>query len=321
MYLIFATLLGFLLDWILGDPQDAWHPVCAIGKLIAVTEKLLRRLCKRPAAQVLAGAFLWILTCGVSFAVPFLLLRWLRSVNIWFSFAAECVLCYWLFARKSLADAGTHVQDALTLSLEEGRKAIALYVGRDTSALSEEGVVKAAVETIAENLNDGVVAPLFFFLIGGAPLGFLYKAVNTLDSMVGYHNETYEYLGKVSARMDDVFGFVPARISAVCLIAGSGMLGMDSRNALRVFQRDRGKHKSPNAGQTEAASAGALHIQLGGDAVYFGKTVKKAALGDPDRKATKADIGRACDIMTAASVLALVLGCAVRLALNWPLFG
>ena len=166
---------------------------------------------------------------------------------------------------------------------------------------------------MAENLTDGVVSPLVFMLIGGAPLGMLYKAVNTLDSMVGYHNDKYEYFGKFSAKMDDLFNFIPARLSALCMIAGAGMLHLDNRNALRIYRRDRNKHKSPNAGQTESACAGALHIQLGGDASYFGKVVKKAAFGDPIRRVDRTDILASVDLMTAASVFALVLCCVIRL--------
>ena len=265
--------------------------------------------------MIFAGAVLWIVVCGVSFAVPFLVLRFLSRINFWLGFAASSILCWLIFARKSLSEAGQHVYRAVKESVEEGRKAVAWYVGRDTAALSEEGVIKAAVETIAENLTDGVVSPLIYMLIGGAPLGMLYKAVNTLDSMVGYHNEKYEYLGKFSAKMDDIFNFIPARLSALCIIAGAGMLRLDNRSALRIYRRDRNLHKSPNAGQTESACAGALHIQLGGDASYFGKTVRKAAFGDPLRRVNRTDILATIDLMNAASVLALALCCAVRLTL------
>lgn len=320
MYLTFAVLLGFVLDWLIGDPERLWHPVCAIGRLVSLGERLLRRIFpKTPRGETAAGVLLWLTVCGVSFAVPLLLLRWLRGINFWLGFAAETLMCWQIFARKSLADAGIHVYCALDESLDAGRRAVGMYVGRDTGALSEEGVIKAAVETIAENTTDGVVSPLVFLLIGGAPLGWLYKAVNTLDSMVGYRNERYEYFGKFSARMDDAFNFVPARAAAACLIAGAGLLGLDNRNALRVFQRDRNKHKSPNAGQAESAAAGALHVQLGGDASYFGKTVKKAAFGDADREISRGDIDRTVDLMTAASVLALVLCCTIRLVLVQPL--
>lgn len=322
MYVTCAVLLGFLLDWIFGDPQKLPHPICAVGKLVSLSEKLLRRIFpKTPRGLTAAGVLLWIIVCGVSFAVPFFLLRWLRDVNFWLRFGVEALLCWTLFARKSLADAGVHVYSALDESLDAGRKAVAMYVGRDTGALDKEGVIKAAVETVAENTTDGVVSPMIFMLIGGAPLGFLYKAVNTLDSMVGYHNDKYEYLGKFSARMDDVFNFIPARLTAACMIAGAGMLHLDNRNALRIYRRDRNGHKSPNAGQTESVCAGVLHVQLGGDASYFGKTVKKAAFGDPDREINRGDILRSVDLMTAASVLALVLCAVIRLILDWPLFG
>ena len=307
-----AVMLGFALDALLGDPRWFPHPVCAVGKLISSMEKLLRRLFPpRKGAMIFAGAVLWIVVCGVSFAVPFLVLRFLSRINFWLGFAANSILCWLIFARKSLSEAGQHVYRAVKESVEEGRKAVAWYVGRDTAALSEEGV-----ETIAENLTDGVVSPLIYMLIGGAPLGMLYKAVNTLDSMVGYHNEKYENLGKFSAKMDDIFNFIPARLSALCIIAGAGMLRLDNRSALRIYRRDRNLHKSPNAGQTESACAGALHIQLGGDASYFGKTVRKAAFGDPLRRVNRTDILATIDLMNAASVLALALCCAVRLTLQ-----
>ena len=322
MYLTCAVFAGFVLDWILGDPKWLPHPICAVGRLISLAEKLLRRLFPpTPRALTAAGVFLWLIVCGVSFAAPFFLLRWLRDVNFWLGFVVEALLCWTLFARRSLADAGVHVYSALDESLDAGRRAVAMYVGRDTAALDKEGVIKAAVETVAENTTDGVVSPLIFMLIGGAPLGFLYKAVNTLDSMVGYHNDKYEYLGKFSARMDDICNFLPARLTAACMIAGAGMLHLDNRNALRIYRRDRSAHKSPNAGQTESVCAGALHVQLGGDASYFGKTVKKAAFGDPDREINRGDILRSIDLMTTASVFALVLCAIIRLTVDWPLFG
>ena len=279
-------MLGFALDAVFGDPKRLPHPVCAVGKLISLTEKLLRRLFPpQKGPLIFAGVLLWIIVCGASFVVQFFVIRWLSRLNFWIGFAAQTALCWLIFARKSLAEAGRHVYRAVK------------------------------VETIAENLTDGVVSPLIYMLIGGAPLGMLYKAVNTLDSMVGYHNEKYEYLGKFSAKMDDIFNFIPARLSALCIIAGAGMLRLDNRNALRIYRRDRNLHKSPNAGQTESACAGALHIQLGGDASYFGKIVKKAAFGDPMRRVNRTDILATIDLMNAASVLALVLCCAVRMTL------
>lgn len=313
-----AIALGFVLDGKFGDPEGTWHPVCAIGALISRTEAILRRLFPAtPRGERIAGIFLWLITCGVSFAVPLLLLFLLSRASRWLAFAAEVLFCYQIFARKCLVDAGEHVRTALDKSVQAGRQAVAMYVGRDTDALTEEGVIKATIETIAENTTDGVVAPLFFMLIGGAPLAFLYKAVNTLDSMVGYHNDAYEYMGWFSAKMDDIFNFIPARIAAVCMVAGAGMLEFDSRNARRIFQRDRFKHKSPNSAQTESVCAGALHIQLGGNAQYFGEIVHKPSIGDDDRAVVKSDIRRASDLMTTAAVFALFLGLTIRLAVTF----
>lgn len=313
MAILLAVLLGFLLDCIFGDPQNLWHPVCAIGSLISKTERLLRRIVPNtPRALTIAGVLLWGIVSAVSFAVPALLLWICYKIHPILWFAVQTLFCYQIFARRSLAEAGKHVYIALAHSLDEGRKAVSMYVGRDTSALDETGVIKATVETIAENTTDGVIAPMLYLLIGGAPLGFLYKAVNTLDSMVGYHNDRYEYLGKCSAKADDILNFIPARLSAVCMIAAAGVLGFDNQNALRIFRRDRGNHKSPNSAQTESVCAGALHIQLAGDAVYFGKRMEKPFIGDPDRPIDRNDIARAERLMTGASLIMLALGIAIR---------
>lgn len=314
MTVILAVLLGFLLDCLLGDPQGVWHPVCAMGTMISKTERLLRRIFPdTPLAMTIAGGILWIVVCGLSFAVPALLLWICWKVHLALYLGVQTWLCYQIFARRSLADAGKHVYIALAHSLEEGRRAVSMYVGRDTDALDEEGVIKAAVETIAENTTDGVIAPMIYMLMGGAPLGFFYKAVNTLDSMVGYHNDRYEYLGKCSAKADDIFNWIPARLAAICMIAAAGMLGLDNQNALRIFRRDRYHHKSPNSAQTESVCAGALHIQLAGDAVYFGKYMEKPFIGDPDRRIDRNDIARAERLMTGASLIMLALGIGIRL--------
>ena len=315
MSIVLSVLIGFLLDCLFGDPPNLWHPVCAIGKLISKTEAFLRRIFPQtPTALVFAGILLWIIVCSLSFLVPLGVLYLLSLIHPALALIVNTFFCYQIFARKSLADAGKDVYIALARSLEEGRKAVSMYVGRDTQSLDETGVIKATVETIAENTTDGVIAPMIFMLIGGAPLGFLYKAVNTLDSMVGYHNDRYEYLGKFSAKADDVFNFIPARLSAICMIAAAGMLHFDNRNALRIFRRDRKNHKSPNSAQTESVCAGALHIQLAGDASYFGKKMEKPFIGDPDRPITRTDIACAERLMTGASFVMLVLGVAIRLA-------
>ena len=309
------------MDFIFGDPSWLYHPVLIIGKGIELGERILRKLF-REKHLVLAGAVLWVFIAGVSFLIPLGLLFLAQKLHPGVRFALETFWCFQILAGRSLCRESGKVYDRLQEDdLPGARRAVSMIVGRDTESLTGEGVTKAAVETVAENTSDGVTAPLIYMMIGGAPLGFLYKAVNTLDSMVGYHNDKYEYLGKFSARMDDVFNFIPARLTAACMIAGAGMLHLDNRNALRIYRRDRNGHKSPNAGQTESVCAGALHVQLGGDASYFGKTVKKAAFGDPDREINRGDILRSIDLMTTASVFALVLCAVIRLTVDWPLFG
>lgn len=317
MRLMLCVLLGFGLDALLGDPDWLWHPVCAIGKLIAALERPLRFVFpKNKWGERAAGVLLWLVVCAASFAIPFVLLRWVNELSRALGFVLETVFCYQIFARRCLADEGVRVYEAVRRSVEEGRTAVARIVGRDTAQLSKEGVLRAAVETIAENTTDGVIAPMIFMLIGGAPLGFLYKAVNTMDSMVGYRSERFLHYGWCAARMDDGFNFFPARFAAVCMTAAAGMLKFDSRNARRIFQRDRFQHKSPNAGQTESVCAGALHIQLAGDASYFGEPVRKPTIGDADREIVSTDILRAIALMTGASMLGLLLLCAVRLLLT-----
>ena len=314
MTTVLAVLTGFLLDSLLGDPAGWWHPVCLIGKLISACEKFLHCIFpETKAALTSAGVILWFLVCGISFIIPLWLLWMLAHIHPVLAWIANTIFCYQIFARKCLADAGEEVYMALGRSLEDGRKAVSMYVGRDTQALDETGVIKATVETIAENTTDGVIAPVIYMLIGGAPLGFLYKAVNTSDSMVGYHNRQYEYFGKFSAKMDDLFNFIPARLAAICMIAGAGLLHFDNQNALRIFRRDRKNHKSPNSAQTESVCAGALHIQLAGDASYFGQKMEKPFIGEPDRPIDRNDIARSERLMTAASLIMLALGIAVRL--------
>ncbi len=202
-------------------------------------------------------------------------------------------------------------------SLPGARQAVSMIVGRDTKALTEEGVIKAAVETVAENTSDGVIAPLFYMLIGGAPLAFLYKAVNTMDSMIGYKNDRYLYFGKAAAKMDDVFNFIPARISAVLMIAAAFLCGFDGKNAWKIYRRDRRNHASPNAAQTEAVCAGALGVQLAGNAFYFGKLYEKPTIGDPLRPICREDIPAACRLMYAAAGLMLAAGIGIRWMTGW----
>ena len=315
-YILPAVILGFLLDLLLGDPVWLYHPVRIIGKLIECFEKLLRSLFpKTKTGERAAGVFLVLFVTGISTAAPLLLLHFLYSLQVWAGFALETFWCYQLLATKALKVESMRVYRAVRSGdLERSRYAVSMIVGRDTRNLSFQGVTKAAVETVAENASDGVIAPLLFLMIGGAPAGFFYKSINTMDSMVGYKNDRYRYFGTFAARLDDVVNFLPARLAGLLMIAGAYLCGMDGKNALNMYRRDRKKHASPNSAHTEAAAAGALDIQLAGDAWYFGKLHKKPTLGDPIRPVEPEDIPRANRLMYAAAILTLVLAAVLRLA-------
>lgn len=315
MEILLAVVLGFWLDLLLGDPHWLPHPVRLMGLLISGGERLLRRIFPRTSrGELAAGAILAVLVPAFSFAVPFLLLWLAGMAGWWLRLILETIFCYQALAAKCLRVESMRVYQALRSSgLQAARKALSWIVGRDTEQLSEEKVVKAAVETVAENTSDGEIAPLFYLMIGGAPLGFLYKAVNTMDSMIGYKNEKYLYFGRVAARMDDVFNFLPALLSAWLMTAASFLLGMDGKSAWRIYRRDHRNHASPNSARTESVCAGALGLQLAGDACYFGKLVKKPTIGDPVRPAVPADIPAANRLMYGTSILALLIFGAVRL--------
>ncbi len=312
----FAVCLGFVLDAMIGDPQGWWHPICAIGSLISKSERFLRHLFpKTPSGEFWAGVLMWCTVCVAACAVPFALLYLAGLIHPWLRVALETVMCFQIFARRSLRDAAMQVYERLTADdLQGARTCVGYIVGRDTGALTAEGVTKAAVETVAENTSDGVIAPMLFLMLGGAPLGFLYKAVNTMDSMVGYKNEKYLYFGRFAAKMDDVCNWIPARLSALCMITGAGIVGMDMRGAFRIWRRDRRNHASPNSAQTESVCAGALQVQLAGTAFYFGKRYEKPTIGDATRPIAPQDIAQACRLMTVGAILALVLFTAIYTA-------
>lgn len=309
---ILALILGFLLDLAFGDPGWIYHPIRLIGNLIAGAEKPFRAVFpKSEKGELAAGAFFAVFVVAVSTAVPALLLFLAAKLSIWLAFALEVFWSFQILAAKSLKTESMRVYEALKEGeLEKARKAVSMIVGRDTERLTEEGVAKAAVETVAENSSDGVVAPLIFLAVGGPVLGFFYKSVNTLDSMVGYKNDRYLYFGRFSAKLDDVLNFIPARISGLLLVASSPLAGLDVKGAWRIFKRDRKNHASPNSAQTEAAAAGALGVQLAGDAWYFGKLYKKPTIGDALRPVGYEDIRRVNRLMYAAVCLALALAAA-----------
>ena len=312
---LIALVLGFCLDLIVGDPHGIPHPVVLIGKLISAVEKLVRRVFpKTVLGENIAGGVLWLMVACVSTAVPGAILWLCYRLTPWLGLAVETVFCAQILATKSLKTESMKVYTALkTGTLEDARYAVSMIVGRDVARLDRDGVTRAAVETVAENTSDGIIAPLVYLAIGGAPLGFFYKAVNTMDSMLGYVEPPYKNIGLVSAKMDDVFNFVPARLSALVMLAAGALLGLDARNGWRIFRRDRFNHASPNSAQTESVCAGLLGLRLAGDAWYHGVLHKKQFIGDPVRDIQLEDIPRACRLLYASAVLALALCAGVKL--------
>lgn len=312
-----ALCLGYLLDLALGDPHAWPHPVRWIGRLIEVLEPPLRKaLPKSPTGERAAGGLMALLVACTSWAAAALALVATASLSPWLSLGVETLLCYQMLATKSLRDESMRVHEALEAGdLPGARRAVSMIVGRDTQALDQAGVTRAAVETVAENASDGVIAPLLWMAVGGAPLGVLYKAVNTMDSMVGYRNDRYRHFGTVPAHLDDVCNYLPARLAGLlmCLAASLAGPGFDGHGAWRILRRDHARHASPNAAYTEAACAGALGVQLAGDSYYFGRLVHKPTLGDPLRPIEPADIARANRLLYLTSALGLVLAVAIRL--------
>ena len=315
MWSLYALILGFFLDLLIGDPHGIPHPVVYIGKLIDVTEKGMRKMFpKTVRGENFAGAAVWLIVVTVSAGIPLLVLHLAYGANCWLGLLLETILCAQILATKSLKTESMKVYQALqTGDLSKARYAVSMIVGRDTQYLDEAGVTRAAVETVAENTSDGIIAPMLFLAIGGAPLGFFYKAVNTMDSMLGYVEMPYKNVGLVPAKMDDVFNYIPARISAFLMLAAGGLLGMDVKNGWKIFKRDRYNHSSPNSAQTESVCAGLLGLRLAGDAWYHGVLHKKKFIGDPLREIVPEDIPLACRLLYGTAFLGLLVFSAVKL--------
>ena len=301
---ILALIGGFCLDLLLGDPEWLYHPVRIIGKYISFAEKKLRA---RGGNLRVSAVWLTLSTVMLTMAAVYVLLLLLGLIGRVPRLIGMALLDWMGLAVTSMAKEARGVDRALSRGLEAGRKQVARIVGRDTQSLSEEEIVKATVESVAENTTDGVISPLIWAAIGGPVLLWGFKAASTLDSMVGYMDEKYRDIGWSSARLDDVLNFVPARITALLMSAAALCLGLDGKNAWRIVKRDHDKHKSPNCAWSEAAAAGALHIQLGGTHDYFGKPVVKPTIGDPDRTAQRADIRRTNGLLYVTSVMALAI--------------
>ena len=304
-----AIIAGFILDLIFGDPHWLPHPICLIGNLIGFIERNLRpRLAPNKLALLLGGFVMVVIVLLTSFIVPILLLLGAYIISPWLAFALETLMCYQIFATKCLRDESMKVYDALhNNNLADARVKLSWIVGRDTQNLDEEEITKGAVETVAENTADGIIAPMFYMFLGGVPLAFLYKGINTMDSMVGYKNDKFLYFGRCAAKLDDLANLIPARITGLVMILAAFCLGMDGKNAWNIFWRDRYNHLSPNSAMTESVTAGALNFQLGGDHFYFGRLVHKDTMGDDIRPVCPEDIVKTNNLLYMTSALCLVL--------------
>ncbi len=304
---LLSIYTGYALDLIIGDPYSFPHPVRYIGKLISIVEKQIRKITSSDKGLKIAGFFLWFIVVGATFGITTLVLQ-LFKFNKLAYFIVNTILIYTTLATKCLKDESVKIYKVLkTGDLEKSRIQLSYIVGRDTKNLNEKEIVRATVETVAENTVDGIIAPLFYGFIGGAPLAMAYKAVNTLDSTVGYKNDKYYYLGFASAKIDDIANYIPARLGVILLSLGSLFAGFNFKDALKIGIRDRKNHKSPNCAFSEGAVAGALGIQLGGTNVYFGKEVYKPTIGDKTREIEIEDIVRTNKIMYSSSIISIII--------------
>ena len=315
---IYALIAGFILDLIIGDPEGMPHPVRFIGDLISRTE--LRHRQGNPDSKTLKkrGRFLVLEVCGITVVVTLLIMLMAYTIHPMFGMVVEAILTSMILATRSLRKESMKVYKALkTGTIDDARQAVSMIVGRDTANLDETGVTRAAVETVAENTSDGVIAPLIALIIGGPVLGMLYKSINTMDSMVGYKNDKYMDYGRAAAKLDDVANFLPSRISAYLMIFACAYLPgtYNMMEAMRIYKRDRFNHSSPNSAQTESVCAGALGIQLAGNAYYFGKLVEKPYIGDPTRPIEMEDIRRANNLMFTSACLCLIIGTIILIAI------
>ena len=305
---LLALVLGFILDLIIGDPHGLYHPIRLVGNLIALLEKRMNRKKDSPNRQMVMGWLMALIVITLSSGIPLLLLLLAYRIHPVCRLILETIMCWQLLATKSLKDESMKVYRKLKKhDLQGSRHAVSMIVGRDTEVLDESGVTKAAVETVAENTSDGVIAPMLYMAIGGAFLGWMYKSINTMDSMVAYKNERYLYFGRIPAYLDDIANYIPARLAGVMMILASFIVRLDGAHAFAIFKRDRYNHASPNSAQTEAVMAGALNVQLAGDAWYFGELHKKKTIGDDIRPVEVEDIVRANKLLYGTAVVSLVI--------------
>lgn len=305
-------IAAVLIDFLIGDPHYFPHPVKLMGKIISFEEKTAGRLFKDKQLKS-AGFLIVFVNILLGFFVPFFILYLVKPYKILYH-VINIYFIYTCVAARCLHNEGIKIYKALFNSIEDGRYKLSFIVGRETKNLSEPEIIRADVETIAENTSDGVIAPLFYIMLFGAPFGFVYKFVNTMDSMLGYKNEKYINLGFFPAKTDDLFNFIPARLTGL-LMCLSGLFRFDIKNGLRIMIRDRKNHKSPNCAYPEGAAAGLLDVQLGGDNVYFGQVVKKPKIGDKKRELNREDIKKTIEIMYRSEILLIIIWSCINLYL------
>ncbi len=318
MFTSVFLLVGYIIDVVVGELKFMPHPVVLIGRMISFLEAKTREVFKSNAkGEYFAGVVTMVVTVAVAYIVPFILLAIAYEIHISVWVMLNIFFVYQILAVKSLKDSVMDVYYQLFYNgVELGRKSVAMIVGRDTEQLDEAGIVKASIESCSESASDGIIAPMFFIMLGGAPLGFAYKAVNTLDSMVGYRNDKYINFGRSSAMLDDICNYIPSRITGLLYVVSAYINKMDYKNAWKIFLRDRHNHASPNSAQSESACAGALGIQLGGDAYYFGELKEKLTIGDDLKVADKEDIKKSIMLLSTVAFLGVMVMGALALVLH-----
>lgn len=308
--------LGFLLDLIIGDPQNPIHPIRIIGSLCKTIEKFFRKILKK--SLKVAGLMTWISVILIVFLFNYYLLKGAYAINNIFGVVLASIMIYFCISTKALKVEGLKVVKYIIKDdIEGARKQLSYIVGRDTENLDKESILKAVVETVAENMSDGVIAPLFYAGIGGTPLAFLYKAVNTMDSMFGYKNDKYYDFGYFPAKLDDVFNYIPARLTGYFTVVIAFVLGLDYKNSFKIYNRDKNNHSSPNSAHPEAAVAGALGVRLGGANYYFGKLVEKPTIGDNLEKVYLNKVNQTNRILYGVSILGYIMTVIIRCILNF----
>ena len=315
---ILSIYIGYVLDLIIGDPYSFPHPVRYIAKIIKITENIIRKFAKSEKALKVASFILWFVVVATTYIVTYTVLALCKKLSGDTGYIIlNSIIIYTTLATKCLKDEAVKIYNILKEDdIEKARIQVSYIVGRDTTTLNKQEIIRATVETVAENTVDGIISPMFYAFIGGAPLAMAYKAVNTLDSMVGYKNEKYLNLGFASAKIDDIANFIPARISLLLMTIASLLLGYNYKQSFKIGYRDRKNHKSPNCAYSEGAVAGALDIQLGGTNVYFGKEVYKPTIGDKIREIESEDIMNTNKIMYMSSLVGMIVFTSILLVVD-----